>query len=378
MIAEEASRVYGSGIPASVPGKRIYTSRQPVGVCVRPHHTVEYPAAMVTRKIPPALAAGCSVVLKSAGETPLTADALAELAQTTEIPRGVINVVTALENTAAIGTLLSTHPRIKKLSFTSSTAVGKMLMAQCAATLKKLSMELGGNSPFVFFDDCKDLNKAVAGALATVFRGSGQTYVAANRIFVQDAVYDEFARRPTEHVKEFELGYDFDDGVIHGPLIHSLAVAKVEAHVREAVARGAKVAVGGVRLPELGCNVFCRNYVDGSEEGHGYISRGYLWAVAALSPFSTESELVEMANASEVGLDGSMFSSDIDRIFRVSDSLDVGMVGANAGMISDAAAPFGGVKESRFGRDGSRYGIEDYTLLKSTTIEISPESGTEL
>lgn len=367
-FAEEAPRVHGSTILASSgPGRRVYSTREPVGVCalVTPWN---FPAAMVARKVAPALAAGCTVVLKSAGETPFTANALAELAGRAGVPAGVLNVVTALGNTVAVGRLLSTDGRVKKLSFTGSTAVGKILMAQAGGTLKKLSMELGGNSPFIVFDDCKDLDDAVAGALAAKFRGSGQTCVAANRIFVQRGIYDEFARRFTERVEKFRVGGGFNEGVTHGPAIHERAVEKMEQHVCDALAKGAKLMTGGKRLPELGGNFFAPTVLTGMTRDMLIFSEETFGPVAGLFAFSTEREVIELANDSEVGLAGYVFSGDVDRVYRVADALEVGMVGINTGIISDAAAPFGGVKESGFGREGSKYGIEDYTVLKAVTL----------
>ncbi|KAM0558014.1 hypothetical protein ACHAPJ_005181 [Fusarium lateritium] len=324
---------------------------------------------MVTRKIAPALAAGCTVVLKSAGETPLTANALCLLARRAGIPAGVINVVTAMANTVSIGRLLSTDPRIKKLSFTGSTAVGKILMAQSAPSLKKLSMELGGNSPFIVFADCKDLAKAVDGAIAAKFRGSGQTCVAANRILVQDTIYEDFVSRITDKVKKFKIGSGFEQGVTHGPLIHSRAVTKVEAHIRDAVEKGGKLMTGGTRRPDLGENFLTPAVLSGLTREMDVFSEETFGPLAAIASFSTEEELIQMANCSDVGLAAYLFSGDIDRILRVSDALEAGMVGVNTGMISDAAAPFGGVKESGSGREGSKYGIEDYTVVKSVTVE---------
>jgi succinate-semialdehyde dehydrogenase / glutarate-semialdehyde dehydrogenase len=329
-FSEEAPRMYGDYIPASVPGNRIYTMRQPVGVCglITPWN---FPAAMITRKIGPALAAGCTVVAKSPGETPFTANAIAELANRAGIPKGVVNIVTALKNTPELGELLTTDPRIKKVSFTGSTGVGKLLMKQSSSTLKKLSFELGGNAPFIVFDDCQDLDKAVAGAIACKFRSSGQTCVCANRIYVQAGIYDKFAEKFAEKVNNFNVGYGFEDGVTHGPVIHDRAIGKVEDHVKDAESKGAKI-------------------------------------VAGLFKFDTEKEVVALANAAEVGLAGYFFSGDINRIYRVAEALEVGMVGVNTGLISDPASPFGGVKESGFGREGSKYGIEEYTTIKSVTI----------
>jgi succinate-semialdehyde dehydrogenase / glutarate-semialdehyde dehydrogenase len=321
---------------------------------------------MITRKIGPALAAGCTVVAKSPGETPFTSLALAELAHRAGIPPGVVNVVTALANTPAIGETLTTHPTIRKISFTGSTGVGKLLMRQCAETLKKLSLELGGNAPFVVFDDA-DVDAAVAGAVASKFRSSGQTCVCANRIFVQRRVYDEFATKFSAKVGGFNLGNGFKEGVTHGPLIHGRAVDKVEYHVRDAERKGAKVVLGGHRVPDLGANFYQPTVLTGMNTDMALATEETFGPVAGLFPFDTEEEVVRIANSATVGLAGYFFSRDIQRIYRVAEHLEVGMVGVNTGLISDAAAPFGGVKESGFGREGSLYGIGEYQVTKTIT-----------
>lgn len=366
-FSEEAPRLYGDNIPASVPGNRIMTMRQPVGVCglITPWN---FPAAMITRKIGPALAAGCTVVAKSPGETPFTANALAELARRAGIPKGVVNFVTALKNTPEVGEVMTTDPRIKKISFTGSTGVGKLLMKQSSSTLKKLSFELGGNAPFIVFDDCQDLDKAVAGAIACKFRSSGQTCVCANRIYVQSGIYDKFAEKLAEKVKNFHVGYGFDDGVTHGPVIHDRAVSKVDAHVRDAEKKGGKVIVGGQKLPDLGANFYAPTVITGATGDMQIAAEETFGPVAGLFKFETEKEVVKLANEAEVGLAGYFFSGDINRIYRVAEALEVGMIGVNTGLISDPASPFGGVKESGFGREGSKYGIEEYTVIKSVTI----------
>ncbi|KIW17859.1 hypothetical protein PV08_05054 [Exophiala spinifera] len=366
-FSEEAPRIYGDTIAASVPGNRVLTIKQPVGVCglITPWN---FPAAMITRKIGPALAAGCTVVAKSPGETPFTANALAELSRRAGIPPGVVNIVTAMKNTAEIGELLTTDSRIKKVSFTGSTGVGKLLMKQASGTVKKLSFELGGNSPFIVFDDCPDLDAAVAGAIACKFRSSGQTCVCANRIYVQKGIYDEFAKKFAAKVKDFKVGYGFDDGVTHGPVIHDRAVSKVEQHVQDAQSKGAKVLIGGQKLPDLGSNFYAPTVLTGVTTDMKITHEETFGPVAGLISFETEKEVIESANTSEVGLAGYFYSKDIGRVYRVAEHLEVGMVGVNTGLISDPASPFGGVKESGFGREGSKYGIDEYLTIKTVTV----------
>lgn len=322
---------------------------------------------MITRKIGPALAAGCTVVAKAPGETPYTALALAELAHRAGIPKGVVNVITSLDNTPAVGEALTTHPKVKKVSFTGSTGVGKLLMKQSSSTLKKLSMELGGNAPFIVFDDA-DVDAAVAGAIASKFRSSGQTCVCANRIYVQSGIYDEFVQKLTEKVKGFKVGAGFGEGITHGPLIHDRAVSKVQAHVQDAESKGAKVTIGGQKMPDLGDNFFQPTVIRDMKPGMALATEETFGPVAGLFPFQTEEEVVELANAAEVGLAGYFYSRDIERVYRVAESLEVGMVGVNTGLISDPAAPFGGVKESGFGREGSKYGIAEYQVTKMVTF----------
>ncbi|KAI5803863.1 putative succinate-semialdehyde dehydrogenase Uga2 [Geopyxis carbonaria] len=365
-FAEEAPRMYGDTIPVATPGNRVITQRIPVGVCalITPWN---FPAAMITRKIGPAIAAGCTVVCKAPGETPLTSLALAELARRAGIPKGVINIITTLSHTPDVGKELCTNPAVKKISFTGSTAVGKLLMSQAAGTMKKCSFELGGNAPFIVFDDA-DLPAAVAGAIASKFRSSGQTCVCANRIYVQDGVYDEFASLFAEKVKAFRVGSGFEDGVTHGPLIHDRAVSKVSDHVEDARAAGASVIVGGTRLTDLGDNFYAPTVITGMSADMRIHAEETFGPVAALFRFRSEAEVVALANDSDVGLAGYFYSRDMARVWRVAEALEVGMVGINTGMISDPAAPFGGVKESGFGREGSRYGIEEYTVVKKMTF----------
>jgi succinate-semialdehyde dehydrogenase / glutarate-semialdehyde dehydrogenase len=325
-----------------------------------------FPAAMITRKVGPALAAGCTIVCKAPGETPFTPLALAELAHRAGIPKGVVNIVTALDNTPTVGEVLTTSPAVKKVSFTGSTNVGKLLMRQSSSTLKKLSMELGGNAPFIVFDDA-DVDIAVAGAIASKFRSSGQTCVCANRLYVQRGVYDEFAKKFAEKVKQFKVGNGFEKGVTHGPLIHARAVEKVESHVRDAESKGGKVVVGGQKLPDTGSNFFQPTVITDMSIEMAIASEETFGPVAGIFPFDTEEEVVKLANAAPVGLAGYFFTSDLGRAYRVAEHLEVGMVGVNTGLVSDISSPFGGVKESGFGREGSLYGIQEYQIIKTIT-----------
>ena len=293
---------------------------------------------MITRKIGPALAAGCTVVAKSPGETPYTSLALAELAHRAGIPKGVVNFVTALKNTVEVGQALTSNQTIRKVSFTGSTPVGKLLMKQSADTLKKLSFELGGNAPLIVFDDA-DIDAAVNGAITCKFRSSGQTCICANRIYVQEGIYDIFANKFAEKVKAFKVGNGFAEGITHGPLIHDRAISKVDTHVRDAEEKGAKVTVGGQKMPDLGENFFQPTVLTGMKMSMQLASEETFGPVAGLFPFKTEKDVVEMANQADVGLAGYFFSKDVQRIYRVAEALEVGMVGVNTGLISDAAAP---------------------------------------
>ena len=337
-FSEEAPRVYGDTIPSSVPGNRIMTVKQPVGVCgmITPWN---FPAAMITRKVAPALAAGCPVVVKSPGETPFTANALAELARRAGIPNGVVNIVTADKNTPEVGEVITTNPDVRKVSFTGSTNVGRILMKQSASTIKKVSWELGGNAPFIVFDDVSDIEAAVNGAIASKFRSSGQTCVCANRIYVQKGVYEEFAKRFAEKVKGFKVGSGFGTGITHGPVIHERAVNKVDQHVRDAESKGATVVLGGKKMPDLGSNFYDPTVLTGMKKDMLIASEETFGPVAGLFPFETEKEVVDLANAAEVGLAGYFFSSDVQRIFRVAEELEVGMVDVITGLISDVASP---------------------------------------
>jgi succinate-semialdehyde dehydrogenase / glutarate-semialdehyde dehydrogenase len=358
-FAEEAKRAYGDVIPTHQADKRILVIKQPIGVSamITPWN---FPNAMITRKAGPALAAGCTVVLKPAEQTPFSALAMAQLAERAGIPKGVFNVITG--DAPTIGKELCANPKVRKLSFTGSTEVGRILMRQSAETIKKLSLELGGNAPFIVFDDA-DLDAAVEGALASKYRNAGQTCVCANRLYVQDAVYEDFAARLAGKVKGFKVGPGSEAGVIIGPLIDEQGLKKVETHVADAVGKGARVVLGGKRHergglffePTVLTNVTPQMLVS-HEETFG--------PVAPLIRFETEEEVIGLANASEFGLSGYFYSRDVGRIFRVAEAMEVGIVGANVGIISTEIAPFGGVKQSGLGREGSKYGLEEYLEVK--------------
>lgn len=364
-FSEEAPRVSGQTLASSVPGNRVATYKEPVGVAglITPWN---FPAAMITRKAAPAIAAGCTVVIKAPGETPFSALALAELAHRAGMPKGVFNVVTAMKNTPECGTTLCESKKVKKISFTGSTGVGKLLMKQSASTLKKLSFELGGNSPFIVFDDA-DLESAVAGAITCKFRSSGQTCVCANRIYVQEGIYDRFVEKFVEKVKAFKLGGGFEEGVTHGPVIHSRAIDKVDQHVKDAEKKGGKVMLGGKRLEDLGPNFYAPTVISGMNAEMDLANEETFGPVAGLFKFKTEEEVIALANDSDVGLAGYFFSENVKRVYRVAEAMQVGMVGVNTGLISDPAAPFGGVKESGFGREGAD-GINEYLVTKMVTF----------
>ncbi|TQV93267.1 succinate-semialdehyde dehydrogenase [Cordyceps javanica] len=367
-FAEEAPRVCGDAMPASSnPACRIVTMREAVGVCglITPWN---FPAAMITRKAGPALAAGCTVVVKAPAEAPLTALALAELAHRAGIPKGVVNVITAMKNTVAVGKVLTTNPMVKKVSFTGSTPVGKLLMQQSASTLKKLSFELGGNAPFIVFEDA-DLDAAIRGVVACKFRISGQTCVCANRILVHHGVYDKFLSMLVDVVKTFRVGDGLDPSTTHGPLIHGRAVQKCQDHVNDAVAQGARLLVGGERLP-LGPNYFGMTVLADMKTGMRICQEETFGPIAAVFPFDTEEQAIALANDANVGLAGYFFSKDNSRCWRVAEALEVGMVGVNTGAISDPVAPFGGVKESGFGREGGGCGIDEYLTTKMVMMAI--------
>ena len=361
-FAEEAKRVYGDTIPATQADKRLIVVRQPIGVsaAITPWN---FPAAMITRKVAPALAAGCTVVVKPAEQTPLSALALAELAQRAGFPAGVFNVVTgSAESAPKIGGELTANPIVRKLSFTGSTEVGRLLMAQCAPTIKKVSLELGGNAPFIVFDDA-DIDAAVEGALASKYRNTGQTCVCANRLLVQAGIYDVFAAKLAEKVKQMKVGAGTEDGVVQGPLIDAQALAKVEAHIADALAKGAKVLTGGKRHARGG--TFFEPTVIANVTPDMQCAREETFGpVAPLFRFTDEAEAVALANATEFGLAAYFFSRDVARCFRVAEALEYGMVGINTGIMSNEVAPFGGVKQSGIGREGSKYGIEEYLEMK--------------
>ncbi len=359
-FAEEAKRVYGETIPTTDPAKRYLVIKQPIGVCaaITPWN---FPIAMITRKVAPALAAGCPVVIKPAEQTPLSALAAAELAQRAGMPAGVLNVLSAdSANSIAIGKVLCASDVVRHLSFTGSTEVGRILAAQCAPTIKKISLELGGNAPFIVFDDA-DLDSAVDGAMISKYRNAGQTCVCANRLYVQAGVYDAFVARLAEKSKTIKVGSGFEAGVTQGPLIDDQAVAKVESHVADAVAKGATVVVGGTRIGER----FYTPTVLANVTGEMLCAKEETFGpVAPVFRFETEAEAIALANATEFGLASYFYSRDVGRIFRVAEALEYGMVGINTGLISTAEVPFGGVKQSGLGREGSHHGIDDYVEIK--------------
>ena len=358
-FAEEAKRIYGDVIPQHQADKRIVVLKQPIGVvaAITPWN---FPNAMITRKAGPALAAGCPIVIKPATQTPYSALAMAELAERAGIPAGILSVVTG--SAAAIGGEMTANPIVRKLTFTGSTEVGKVLMEQCAGTVKKVSMELGGNAPFLVFDDA-DLDAAVEGALLSKFRNTGQTCVCANRILVQDKVYDAFAQKLAAKVKEMKVGNGMDDGVTVGPLIDMKAVEKVEEHVADAVAKGAKVAVGGERH-SLGGSFYQPTVLTGVTTQMKVTKEETFGPVAPLFRFETEEEAIAMANDTVFGLASYFYARDLGRVWRVAEGLESGIVGINTGIISTEVAPFGGVKESGIGREGSKYGIDDFLEIK--------------
>ena len=359
-FAEEAKRVYGDTIPTPWPDKRIVVLKEPVGVCAL-NTPWNFPIAMITRKVAPALAAGCTVVAKPAKQTPFSALAITWLAEQAGIPAGVINVVTG-NDSAAIGGEMTSNPIVRKLSFTGSTEVGKTLMAQCANTIKKVSLELGGNAPFIVFDDA-DLDAAVEGAMASKYRNTGQTCVCANRFLVQDGVYDEFTARLSQAVSGLRVGNGLEDGVSQGPLIDEAGLKKVEEHVADAVDKGARVVSGGARH-ELG-GTFYQPTVLADVTSDMKVAREETFGpVAPLFRFREDAEAVRMANDTEFGLAAYFYSRDIGRIWNTAEQLEYGMVGVNSGIISTEVAPFGGMKESGVGREGSNIGIDEYIDTK--------------
>ena len=364
-FGEEAKRVYGDTIPPHQADKRIVVLKEPIGVvaCITPWN---FPLAMVTRKAGPAIAAGCTVVLKPASQTPFSALALAELAERAGVPRGVFNVITGAAK--EIGGELTENSIVRKLSFTGSTETGKVLMAQCAGTVKKLSLELGGNAPFIVFDDA-DLDAAVDGAILSKYRNTGQTCVCANRLLVQDAVYDAFAEKLAAAVRKLKPAPGLDAGATQGPLIDDRAVEKVESHIADATAKGARVLVGGHRHA-LGGRFFEPTVLT-RVTGEMAIAREETFGpVAPLFRFRTEADAIRMANATEFGLAAYFYGRDVGRIWRVAEALEYGIVGINTGLISTEVAPFGGVKESGIGREGSKYGLEEFLEIKYLCLGI--------
>ncbi len=362
-FAEEGKRLYGDLIPGHQSDKRIMVMRQPVGVvaAITPWN---FPSAMIARKVGPALAAGCTLVCKPATQTPYSALAMADLGARAGIPAGVLSVLTG--DSGAIGGEMTSNPIVRKLTFTGSTEIGKKLMQQSAGTLKKLSLELGGNAPFIVFDDA-DLDAAVQGAIASKYRNTGQTCVCANRLLVQDGVYDAFAAKLVDAVSKLRIGNGLEGATDQGPLIDSKALAKVEEHIADAVAKGAQVAYGGQRHA-LGGTFFEPTVITGVTSAMMIAREETFGPVAPLFRFRTEEEAVRMANDTEFGLAAYFYSRDLARSWRVSEALEYGIVGLNTGLISTEVAPFGGMKESGFGREGSKYGILDYTELKYVCV----------
>ncbi len=358
-FAEEGKRAYGDTIPAPSADRRIVVVKEPVGVCaaITPWN---FPSAMITRKVGAALAAGCPIVVKPATQTPYSALALAVLAQEAGVPDGVVSVVTG--SASEIGGEMTSNPIVRKLSFTGSTEVGRVLMEQTASTIKKVSMELGGNAPFIVFDDA-DLDAAVEGAIISKYRNTGQTCVCANRIYVQDGVYEEFARRMVAAVGKLQVGDGLQQGVSLGPLIDEHAVRKVQEHIDDALEQGAEVIAGG-RVHALGGTFYEPTVLANMTPAMRIAREETFGPVAPLFRFSTDEEVVAMANDTEFGLAAYFYSRDIGRVWRVAEALEYGMVGINTGILSNEAAPFGGVKQSGLGREGSRYGLDDYMVVK--------------
>ena len=362
-FAEEAKRTYGKTIPSTVSGRRILTIKQPVGVCgiITPWN---FPAAMITRKVAPALAAGCTVVIKPAATTPFSATALIELADRAGFPAGVINLVSVSEkDVAEVGNELCMNKIVRKISFTGSTKVGKTLMAKTASTVKRVSMELGGHAPFIVFDDA-DLDAAVEGAMANKYRNSGQVCVSANRIYVHESVYDKFAKKMADKSSLLKVADGRETGTQIGPLISMAAVEKVESHVSDAVDKGARVLVGGERDDSAGIQFYKPTVITDINNKMKIYYEETFGPVAPLIKFSSEDDVIKMANDTDYGLAGYFYSRDINKIWRVAEALEYGMVGINAGIISTEVAPFGGVKESGVGREGAAEGIEEYLETK--------------
>ncbi|MFJ3051524.1 MULTISPECIES: NADP-dependent succinate-semialdehyde dehydrogenase [Pseudomonas nitroreducens/multiresinivorans group] len=358
-FGEEAKRIYGDTIPGHQPDKRIIVIKQPIGVtaAITPWN---FPSAMITRKAGPALAAGCTMVLKPASQTPYSALALAELAERAGIPKGVFSVVTG--SAGEVGGELTSNPIVRKLTFTGSTEIGRQLMAECAKDIKKVSLELGGNAPFIVFDDA-DLDAAVEGALISKYRNNGQTCVCANRLYVQDGVYDAFVEKLKAAVAKLNIGNGLEQGVTTGPLIDSKAVAKVEEHIADAVSKGAKVLTGG-KPHSLGGTFFEPTILVDVPKSALVSKDETFGPLAPVFRFKDEAEVIAMSNDTEFGLASYFYARDLARVFRVAEQLEYGMVGINTGLISNEVAPFGGIKASGLGREGSKYGIEDYLEIK--------------
>ncbi|MDD2058991.1 NAD-dependent succinate-semialdehyde dehydrogenase [Pseudomonas sp. GD03860] len=364
-FAEEGKRVYGDVIPSPANDKRLLVIKQGIGVCtaITPWN---FPAAMITRKVAPALAAGCTMVVKPANETPFCALALAELAERAGVPAGVFSVVTG--DAPAIGAQFTGHSSVRKLSFTGSTPVGRLLMGQCAETIKKVSLELGGNAPFIVFADA-DIDAAVEGALIAKYRNAGQTCVCVNRFYIHDSVYTQFSERFIERVRQLGVGHGSAEGTQIGPLISDKAVAKVRSLIDDAVGKGAELVLGG-QAHALGGNFFEPTVLANVGPGMELLEEEIFGPVAALVRFSTDEEVVALANATQYGLAAYFYSRDIARVFKVAEQLEYGMVGVNTGLISNEVAPFGGIKQSGLGREGSKYGIEDYLEIKYLCLAI--------
>ncbi|MEB8292428.1 NADP-dependent succinate-semialdehyde dehydrogenase [Klebsiella michiganensis] len=364
-FAEEGKRIYGDTIPGHQADKRLLVIKQPIGVtaAITPWN---FPAAMITRKAGPALAAGCTMVLKPASQTPFSALALAELANRAGIPEGVFNVVTG--SASEVGNELTGNPLVRKLSFTGSTEIGRQLMEQCAKDIKKVSLELGGNAPFIVFDDA-DLDKAVEGALASKFRNAGQTCVCANRLYVQDGVYDRFAEKLQQAVSKLQIGDGLQPNVTIGPLIDEKAIAKVQEHIADALGKGARIATGG-KVHELGGNFFQPTILVDVPGDAKVAKEETFGPLAPLFRFKDEADVIAQANDTEFGLAAYFYARDLSRVFRVGEALEYGIIGINTGLISTEVAPFGGVKSSGLGREGSKYGIEDYLEIKYMCIGI--------
>ncbi|MDH4566439.1 NAD-dependent succinate-semialdehyde dehydrogenase [Pseudomonas sp. BN414] len=364
-FAEEGKRIYGDVIPSPAGDKRLVVIKQGIGVCaaITPWN---FPSAMITRKVAPALAAGCTIVVKPANETPFSALALAELAKRAGVPDGVLSIVTG--DAIAIGAQLTSHPLVRKLSFTGSTPVGRLLMGQCAPTIKKVSLELGGNAPFIVFDDA-DIDAAVEGALVAKYRNAGQTCVCVNRFYVHDAVYDTFAERFAARVRDLRVGHGLEGATQIGPLITGKALDKVQSLIADAVEKGADILVGGDGH-ELGGNFLQPTVLTGVAPGMQLLDEEIFGPVAPLVRFSSDEEVLRLANDTLYGLAAYFYSRDIGRVWKIAEQLEYGMVGINTGLISNEVAPFGGVKQSGLGREGSKYGIEDYLEMKYLCLAV--------